>query len=50
MAVREVKPLDPQQWENVLKKMKRGPTKEQAENYKRAKSRAGEFKLDFALD
>ena len=50
MAVREVKPLGPQQWENVLKKMKRGPTKEQAENYKRAKSRAGEFKIDFGSD
>ena len=50
MPVREVKPLDPQQWENVLKKMKRGPTKEQAEKYERLKSRAGEFKIEFASD
>ena len=47
MAVRGVKPLDPQQWENVLKKMKRGATKEQVEFYKNAKSRASEFKVKF---
>ena len=47
MAVRGVKPLDPQQWKNVLEKMKRGPTKEQVEYYKNAKSRAGEFKVKF---
>ena len=47
MAVREVKPLDPQQWENVLKKMERGATKEQVEYYKSAKSRRSEFKIEF---
>ncbi len=50
MAVREVKPLGPEQWENVLKKMKRGATKEQVEYYERAKSRAGDFKIDFGSD
>ena len=50
MAVREVKPLGPEQWENVMKKMKRGATKEQVENYERAKRRAGDFKVIFASD
>ena len=50
MAVREVKPLSPQQWENVLKKMERGATKEQVEFYRMAKSRRGEFKIIFASD
>lgn len=44
MALREVKPMDDKQWEQVTSQLKAGPTEESINTVKAALERAGKLK------
>lgn len=44
MALRQVKPLDDKQWEQVTRQLKKGPTEESIRTVKEALERADKLK------